>query len=293
MATARFAGSRASSSCRRTASSTPTAASDHEPSPRRGRRRETVMTDRDVQPYAAFRLDLEQQHERAKDLLEAAKAGALEALRRLHGAGFPAPTEPKLAHARDCIARELRLASWADLKRHVGDMQRTRHALWRRGARRRLPPCTSAAATTSSASCAKPGCTATSTRTSNSLLAGPRHRFAHWVEQRARFIADAIGPYLQLEYAKVLEGARRGAASRPKRAATTRASCCGSSTIVTTSSCCCDALHGSPSTALRRSSSSSGRRIFPARRASSGSGSCRRRRCACFGHGASRSARSN
>jgi len=30
------------------------------------------MTDRDAEPYAAFRLNLEQQHKRAKDLLKAA-----------------------------------------------------------------------------------------------------------------------------------------------------------------------------------------------------------------------------
>jgi hypothetical protein len=32
------------------------------------------MTDRNAQPYAAFRLNFEQQQKRAKDLLKAAKA---------------------------------------------------------------------------------------------------------------------------------------------------------------------------------------------------------------------------
>ena len=35
----------------------------------------------------------------------------------------------KLAQAQHCIARELRFANWADLKRHIGEMERARHAL--------------------------------------------------------------------------------------------------------------------------------------------------------------------
>src|SRR5262245_1478634 len=87
------------------------------------------MTDPNAaEPYSAFRLNLEQQHKRAKDLLKAAKAGEPDALRRLRGAGFPEPVAPKLAQAQHCIARELRFANWAALKRHIGDMERRRHA---------------------------------------------------------------------------------------------------------------------------------------------------------------------
>jgi hypothetical protein len=86
------------------------------------------MTDRNADAYAAFRLNLEQQHKRAKDLLKAAKAGEAEALQRLRGAGLTAPATPKLAQAQHCIARELRFENWAALKRHIGEMERARRA---------------------------------------------------------------------------------------------------------------------------------------------------------------------
>jgi hypothetical protein len=87
------------------------------------------MTDRNADPYSAFRLNLEQQHKRAKDLLKAAKAGDARALQRLRAAGFTPAGAPKLAQAQHCIARELRFANWADLKRHVGEMERLRQGL--------------------------------------------------------------------------------------------------------------------------------------------------------------------
>ena len=86
------------------------------------------MTDGTADAYAAFRLNLEQQHKRAKDLLKRAKAGERAALERLRGAGFASPAELKLAQAQHCIARELRFASWVALKRHIGEMERARQA---------------------------------------------------------------------------------------------------------------------------------------------------------------------
>jgi hypothetical protein len=166
------------------------------------------MTDRNAQPYAAFRLNLEQQHKRAKDLLKAAKAGEPEALRRLHGAGFQAPAEPKLAQAQHCIARELRFASWAALKRHIGDMERTRRAL---GAKALDGDCR-----TMHIRCGHDiereleaaGLHGDFNAHINPYLQGPVTDTPDWLEQRARFIADAIGPYQRLDYASVLEGAR-------------------------------------------------------------------------------------
>ena len=72
------------------------------------------MTDRQSQPYAAFRLNLEQQHKRAKDLLKAAKAGRPEALRRLHGGGFTAPASslrPRQSSRRRSTASRASCAS--------------------------------------------------------------------------------------------------------------------------------------------------------------------------------------
>ncbi len=166
------------------------------------------MTDRHSQPYAAFRLNLEQQHKRAKDLLKAAKAGNTEALRRLQGAGFTAAGAPKLAQAQHCVARELRFDSWAALKRHLDDMERSRRAL--------------------SAKALDDDCRTMHIRCGHDFIRELREAGLHgdfnahinpyhqgpvtdtpdWLEQRARFIADAIGPYQQLDYAAVLAGAR-------------------------------------------------------------------------------------
>src|ERR1700736_2909419 len=73
-------------------------------------------------PYPQFRLNFEQQGKRAKELLKAAHAGEPEALAR-----FRSP--PKLAEAQFLIARELRLDSWATLKRHIGEMTLAREAM--------------------------------------------------------------------------------------------------------------------------------------------------------------------
>ena len=88
------------------------------------------MTDRTQRgsqpPPSAFRLNLEQQKNRAKDLLHAAKAGEAAALARLaavHG------VSSKLADAQLAIARELRFASWAKLKAHIESMDRQRAAI--------------------------------------------------------------------------------------------------------------------------------------------------------------------
>ena len=70
--------------------------------------------------YSQFRLNLEQQRKRAKELLKAARLGAPEALAR-----FQSP--PRLAEAQHLIARELRFSNWASLKRHIAAMTRERH----------------------------------------------------------------------------------------------------------------------------------------------------------------------
>ena len=60
-------------------------------------------------PYAAFRLNLEQQRKRAKDLLRAVRAGDAAARRRLADAvALPVPDAVtlKLADAQFAIARQ-------------------------------------------------------------------------------------------------------------------------------------------------------------------------------------------
>ena len=93
------------------------------------------MTDRTERTPSAFRLNLEQQKNRAKDLLRAAKAGEKDALARIIAARARATAASttgatlKLADAQFVIARELRFASWAKLKAHIASMERERTAI--------------------------------------------------------------------------------------------------------------------------------------------------------------------
>jgi hypothetical protein len=166
------------------------------------------VTDQTARPYAAFRLDLEQQHKRAKDLLKSAKAGDAAALRRLQGAAPTKPNELKLASAQHCIARELRFASWAELKRHIGAMQRTRASL---GAKILDGDCR-----TMHIRCGHDierelrdaGLHGDFNAHTNPYLQGPVTDAADWLVARARFIADSLGPYLGLDHAAVQSGCR-------------------------------------------------------------------------------------
>ena len=93
------------------------------------------MTDRTERAPSAFRLNLEQQKNRAKDLLRAAKAADTAALARfaaahnMHLASTQVSAQLKLADAQLVIARELRFASWAKLKAHIALMNRQRSAI--------------------------------------------------------------------------------------------------------------------------------------------------------------------
>src|SRR5581483_8837787 len=83
-------------------------------------------------PYAAFRLNLEQQRKRAKDLLRAVRAGDEAARRRLANAvALPVPDAVtiKLADAQFAIARELGFRTWRDLRAHVMAQAAAREAI--------------------------------------------------------------------------------------------------------------------------------------------------------------------
>jgi hypothetical protein len=87
-------------------------------------------------PYAAFRLNLEQQRKRAKDLLRAVRAGDAAARRRLADAvALPVPdaTTIKLADAQFAIARELGFRTWRDLRAHVMAQAAARTAITQTG----------------------------------------------------------------------------------------------------------------------------------------------------------------
>src|SRR5688500_7589940 len=87
-------------------------------------------------PYAAFRLNLEQQRKRAKDLLRAVRAGDTAARRRIADAvDLPVPDAAtiKLADTQFAIARELGFRTWRDLRTHVMSQAAAREAITRPG----------------------------------------------------------------------------------------------------------------------------------------------------------------
>ncbi len=87
-------------------------------------------------PYAAFRLNLEQQRKRAKDLLRAVRAGDAAARRRLADAvALPVPdaVTVTLADAQFAIARELGFGTWRDLRTHVMAQAAAREAITQPG----------------------------------------------------------------------------------------------------------------------------------------------------------------
>jgi hypothetical protein len=162
-------------------------------------------------PYAEFRLNLEQQRKRAKDLLKAARQHDAAALERLRRAGCRDTGEPallKLAAAQHCIARELRLPSWAALKEHIEALARTREAL----ATRSSSP--DAELRTLHIRCGhdiereleEAGFRGAFRPYLNPYLQGPVTSTPDWLERRARFIAESFGPYMGLAHADVLAG---------------------------------------------------------------------------------------
>jgi hypothetical protein len=166
------------------------------------------MTNPNARPYAAFRLNLEQQHKRAKELLKAAKAGELDALRRLQATGFAAPKAPKLAAAQHCIARELRFTNWAALKRHVGAMERARGALDENPLDGDCRTVHIRCGNDIERTLRDAGLHGDFNLHINPYLQGPVTDTADWLERRARFIAESLGPYQELDYATVLARAQ-------------------------------------------------------------------------------------
>lgn len=165
------------------------------------------MNRQDARPYAAFRLNLEQQHKRAKDLLKAAKSGEPDALRRLQAVGFT-PEAPKLAAAQHCIARELRFTNWAALKQHVAEMERARGALDEDALDGDCRTMHIRCGNDIERTLREAGLHGDFNLHINPYLQGPVTDTADWLERRAKFIAESVGPYQELAYATVLARAQ-------------------------------------------------------------------------------------
>ncbi len=163
------------------------------------------MSDR---PSSPFRLNLEQQRKRAKELLAAVKAGDAEARRRF-AAHHPADA-PRLADAQFVIARELGLPSWPRLKAHIASLDRS-WAQLRDGA-----PAPDRDRTTLHIRCGsdirqglqQAGFGGEFLEYSNPLCQGPVTADPDWLERRADFVAVAYGQGVGLARGEILERLR-------------------------------------------------------------------------------------
>lgn len=164
--------------------------------------------------FPHFRLNLEQQGKRARELLRAARAGDAAALGRFKS------QPPKLAEAQYLIARDLRFDNWAALRHHIAAMSRERESI----------AGMASGATNSSAApdgdlrtlhirCGSDirerlqaaGFTGDFHEHSYPYLIGPVREGPDALEQRARFLASAREGDFDppLRYAGVLDGLRR------------------------------------------------------------------------------------
>jgi hypothetical protein len=142
-----------------------------------------------------FRLNLDQQKKRARELLKAALGGEEHALARLAAHHPKKPATPRLADAQLVIARELGLSSWPRLKAHVEAMQAALRGIGREAA-------PDADKKTLHIRCGydihdalrMAGFTGDFLEVSDPLVQGPVRPGADWLEHRARFIHGAFGP---------------------------------------------------------------------------------------------------
>jgi Domain of unknown function (DUF1835) len=180
----------------------------------------------------AFRLDLEQQRKRAKELLQAFLAGddaAAQRFRRHHPAlwnGGDTPSRPaKLSDAQLVIAREIGLPSWPRLKAHILAMRGMRDSI-EHGAG--APDADMATLHVRCGSdiksrLAEAGFAGDFLEYSDALCQGPVIDDPAWVDLRATFLAEAYGPGVGRTREQIAEGLARAeadlqvAASRHER----------------------------------------------------------------------------
>ncbi len=162
------------------------------------------MPDHSASP---FRLNLEQQRKRAKDLHRALLCGDQAALHRCradHHDGRIA-----LSEAQFVIARELGLPSWPKLKAHITAMQRARDAMGT------APPLDDAATlhircgSDLQAPLREAGFSGDFLEYSNPLCQGPVIDDPDWLQHRAAFIADAYGNLVGRDLPQITQGLER------------------------------------------------------------------------------------
>lgn len=178
-----------------------------------------------------FRLNLEQQRKRAKDLLRALRAGEAVAAARLrrHHPRKPEPGQTavaaRLSDAQRVIARELGLPSWPRLTRHIAAMECSRARIRQRG------PAPDGDMATLHIRCGsdiapalrQAGFTGGFLEYADPFCQGPVLPGAGWLEARVDFLAHAYGPAIGLSREEIARKHRQAedrlhaAASGPER----------------------------------------------------------------------------
>lgn len=190
----------------------------------------TRMPDADAgRPASPFRLNLEQQRKRAKDLLKGLRAGEAEALRRFRARHPGVATDgampgdlARLSEAQLVIARELGLPSWPKLKAHVEAMDET----WTRIISGDAAP--DRGMTTLHIRCGsdiapslrQAGFAGDFLEYSDPLCQGPVTDAPDWLDRRADFLAERYGEDVQRDRARI--AADLAAAEQGLRAAAQR-----------------------------------------------------------------------
>ena len=191
------------------------------------------MANRDTRTDNPFRLNLEQQKKRAKDLLTSVRAGEADALFRFrqHHPRCAALSDPqiseefaRLSEAQLVIARELDVPSWPALRRHIGDMQASRRAIAADTAPDRdIETLHIRCGTDIEQGLKAAGLAGDFLEYSNPFCQGPVVDSPDWLDRRIDFIVDAYGPVMGHRADKVRDGMRAaeaalaGAAGRYKR----------------------------------------------------------------------------
>jgi hypothetical protein len=155
-------------------------------------------------PYAAFRLNLEQQRKRAKDLLHAVRAGNREALSRLRAAidGRAAAEDVKLTDAQFVVAREFGFASWRELRRHIDAQTAAGAAIGHTPAPDgRVPTLHVRCGSDIEQELLRAGFNGDFLSLWDTFSEGPVTASADWIAVRARFLADSI---IDLTYEQLL-----------------------------------------------------------------------------------------
>ena len=177
----------------------------------RYREKVIIMSDNSCQKNTPFRINLEQQKKRAKELFKACQSGdtcAIERIKTNHP-GFSQKiliTSIKLSDAQLIIARELGLSSWAKLKAHTEKMKNYLEQIQSKSS---IPD---AELTTLHIRCGTDlkevlpaaGFTGDFLEYSDPLCHGPVSTDANAIEVRAKFVCEAYGTNFDLTQEKAL-----------------------------------------------------------------------------------------